>query len=131
MGLCPASTGETPALLALLKQCACADLLVPVQEDLGALLRRPPVWLGEQLCQGARGDRQDLGLLAAALTAALQWAGQLGDGRAISLGELIGTDGKRWELQLKVGVQSSLHRASAAAHWHTARHCSRCLRMCS
>jgi serine/tyrosine/threonine adenylyltransferase len=29
------------------------------------------------------------------------WAGQLGDGRAISLGEAIGTDGRRWELQLK------------------------------
>ena len=30
-----------------------------------------------------------------------QWAGQLGDGRAISLGELIAPDGRRWELQLK------------------------------
>lgn len=29
------------------------------------------------------------------------WAGQLGDGRAISLGECIGTDGARHELQLK------------------------------
>jgi len=29
------------------------------------------------------------------------WAGQLGDGRAISLGEVINTRGKRWELQLK------------------------------
>ncbi len=29
------------------------------------------------------------------------WAGQLGDGRAISLGEAIGADGKRHELQLK------------------------------
>jgi uncharacterized protein YdiU (UPF0061 family) len=29
------------------------------------------------------------------------WADQLGDGRAISLGEAIGADGKRWELQLK------------------------------
>ncbi len=29
------------------------------------------------------------------------WAGQLGDGRAISLGELLGADGARWELQLK------------------------------
>lgn len=29
-----------------------------------------------------------------------QWAGQLGDGRAISLGELL-ADGRRWELQLK------------------------------
>ncbi|MFC5568808.1 YdiU family protein [Lysobacter yangpyeongensis] len=29
------------------------------------------------------------------------WAGQLGDGRAITLGETIGRDGRRWELQLK------------------------------
>jgi uncharacterized protein YdiU (UPF0061 family) len=30
-----------------------------------------------------------------------QWAGQLGDGRAISLGEVINAEGERWELQLK------------------------------
>ena len=29
------------------------------------------------------------------------WAGQLGDGRAISLGELVNKRGQRWELQLK------------------------------
>src|SRR3954451_17125447 len=29
------------------------------------------------------------------------WAGQLGDGRAITLGEIIATDGRRQELQLK------------------------------
>jgi uncharacterized protein YdiU (UPF0061 family) len=29
------------------------------------------------------------------------WAGQLGDGRAISLGETINANGERWELQLK------------------------------
>lgn len=29
------------------------------------------------------------------------WAGQLGDGRAISLGELVTGQGERWELQLK------------------------------
>ena len=29
------------------------------------------------------------------------WAGQLGDGRAISLGELVNERGERWELQLK------------------------------
>jgi uncharacterized protein YdiU (UPF0061 family) len=29
------------------------------------------------------------------------WAGQLGDGRAISLGEVVTTAGERWELQLK------------------------------
>src|SRR5918992_2884243 len=30
-----------------------------------------------------------------------QWAGQLGDGRAITLGEAISPSGARWELQLK------------------------------
>jgi uncharacterized protein YdiU (UPF0061 family) len=29
------------------------------------------------------------------------WAGQLGDGRAISLGEIVNAAGQRWELQLK------------------------------
>ena len=29
------------------------------------------------------------------------WAGQLGDGRAITLGEVINAQGERWELQLK------------------------------
>jgi uncharacterized protein YdiU (UPF0061 family) len=29
------------------------------------------------------------------------WAGQLGDGRAIALGEVVAASGKRWELQLK------------------------------
>lgn len=29
------------------------------------------------------------------------WAGQLGDGRAITLGEVINLKGERWELQLK------------------------------
>ncbi len=30
-----------------------------------------------------------------------QWAGQLGDGRAITLGTVVGSDGQDWELQLK------------------------------
>ncbi len=30
-----------------------------------------------------------------------QWAGQLGDGRAINLGELVNPEGQRWTLQLK------------------------------
>src|SRR5436190_1335192 len=30
-----------------------------------------------------------------------QWAGQLGDGRAITLGEAINATGERWEVQLK------------------------------
>ena len=42
----------------------------------------------------------------------LQWAGQLGDGRAISLGEVVGVN-KRWELQLKVRPLHTL----AQTHW--------------
>ena len=40
------------------------------------------------------------------LSADLQWAGQLGDGRAISLGQAVGPDGTPYELQLKVGEHS-------------------------
>jgi uncharacterized protein YdiU (UPF0061 family) len=29
------------------------------------------------------------------------WAGQLGDGRAINLGEVVNAQGERWMLQLK------------------------------
>ena len=38
---------------------------------------------------------------ATAATSSAHWAGQLGDGRAITLGEIIATDGTRQELQLK------------------------------
>ena len=37
------------------------------------------------------------------------WAGQLGDGRAISMGEVTGPSGKRWELQLKVSQFGWFH----------------------
>lgn len=40
------------------------------------------------------------------------WAGQLGDGRAISLGELVNAKGERWELQLK-GAGSTPYSRSA------------------
>lgn len=30
------------------------------------------------------------------------WAGQLGDGRAINLGEILTDSGEKWEIQLKV-----------------------------
>ncbi len=39
-----------------------------------------------------------------------QWAGQLGDGRAISLGEAINSHGERWELQLKGAGQTAYSR---------------------
>lgn len=40
------------------------------------------------------------------------WAGQLGDGRAISLGELVGEGGRRWELQLKGAGPTPYSRGS-------------------
>ena len=40
------------------------------------------------------------------------WAGQLGDGRAINLGELAGQDGKHWTLQLK-GAEPTPYARSA------------------
>ncbi|ADL56424.1 protein adenylyltransferase SelO [Gallionella capsiferriformans] len=44
------------------------------------------------------------------------WAGQLGDGRAISLGEVINLQGERWELQLKgAGMTPYSRRADGRA----------------
>ena len=40
------------------------------------------------------------------------WAGQLGDGRAISLGEVLAPDGGRWELQLKGAGRTPYSRGS-------------------
>jgi uncharacterized protein YdiU (UPF0061 family) len=41
-----------------------------------------------------------------------QWAGQLGDGRAISLGEAINAAGERWELQLKGAGRTPYSRSA-------------------
>lgn len=40
------------------------------------------------------------------------WAGQLGDGRAISLGELVTSSGAHWELQLKGAGQTPYSRGA-------------------
>lgn len=40
------------------------------------------------------------------------WAGQLGDGRAISLGEVLTPSGARWELQLKGAGRTSYSRSA-------------------
>lgn len=43
-----------------------------------------------------------------ALLRCVSWhTGQLGDGRAISLGEAVNPEGEHWELQLKVGSKES------------------------
>jgi serine/tyrosine/threonine adenylyltransferase len=41
-----------------------------------------------------------------------QWAGQLGDGRAITLGETINASGQRWELQLKGAGRTPYSRSA-------------------
>ena len=44
------------------------------------------------------------------------WAGQLGDGRAIALGEVVNSSGERWELQLKgAGMTPYSRRADGRA----------------
>jgi uncharacterized protein YdiU (UPF0061 family) len=41
-----------------------------------------------------------------------QWAGQLGDGRAITLGELVAPDGQRYEVQLKGAGRTAYSRTA-------------------
>ena len=46
------------------------------------------------------------------------WAGQLGDGRAISLGEVVNAAGQRWELQLKgAGATRQTMAPGSARGW--------------
>ncbi len=58
------------------------------------------------------------------LPCAVQWAGQLGDGRAISLGQAVGPDGTPYELQLKVCYFSpdEAHRCAMLAAVHIVMH---------
>ncbi len=51
-----------------------------------------------------------------------QWAGQLGDGRAINLGEVKTQAGRYWTLQLKGGVQRRI-RVSPMDWLSCARRC--------
>ena len=55
------------------------------------------------------------------------WAGQLGDGRAITLGEVVNAAGERWELQLKgAGPDAVLAHAPTAARCCARRCASSC-----
>jgi uncharacterized protein YdiU (UPF0061 family) len=82
-----------PRLLAWSREVA-ADLgLAPADvasPDFAAAFAGNRLWPGMEPYAAAYGGHQ-FG----------QWAGQLGDGRAIGLGEVIGADGRRHELQLK------------------------------
>lgn len=85
-----------PRLLAWSEEMA-AELGLPLHPDLpeqrdalAQLLAGNRMWPGAQPFASNYGGHQ-FG----------HWAGQLGDGRAISLGEVLTPSGKRWELQLK------------------------------
>jgi uncharacterized protein YdiU (UPF0061 family) len=83
-----------------------APTLLLLAEDLAAELGLPAEWLSDRAALAAvmSGNRQWPGMDPwAACYGGHQfghWAGQLGDGRAISLGEWV-RDGRRHELQLK------------------------------
>ena len=47
-----------------------------------------------------------------AVTSSAHWAGQLGDGRAITLGEIVNAAGERWELQLKGAGKTPYSRSA-------------------
>ncbi len=82
-----------PRLLAYSPELATAIGLTGAQvesEDFAQVFAGNAQWPGMDPWAGNYGGHQ-FG----------HWAGQLGDGRAISLGEVIGADGQRHELQLK------------------------------
>jgi len=84
---------SAPRLLAVSSELAAAIGFTPAD------LRDPQfaqVFSGNQLLPGMRSYASNYGGHQFG-----QWAGQLGDGRAIGLGEVIGRDGARHELQLK------------------------------
>lgn len=77
-----------------------------VAREVAELLELPEDFVaGQAFADVFAGNRQLEGMDAAAACYGGHqfgnWAGQLGDGRAISLGELVTSRGEHWELQLK------------------------------
>ncbi|HEY6077505.1 MAG TPA: protein adenylyltransferase SelO family protein, partial [Polyangiaceae bacterium] len=77
-----------------------------VAREVAELLELPPDFVqGQDFAEVFAGNRLLPGMDAAAACYGGHqfgnWAGQLGDGRAISLGELVNARGEHWELQLK------------------------------
>jgi uncharacterized protein YdiU (UPF0061 family) len=80
--------------------------LIRVNHALAQLLRIDPAWLGsDEAVLAFAGNEIPAGALPIATVYAGHqfggWNPQLGDGRAILLGEVIGTDGQRYDIQLK------------------------------
>ena len=86
------------------------DLVVcALQTRVCALLRGTSVWDGEHQpgwdsCKTRQlpNINQVEDVRSDHVSCGLQWAGQLGDGRVINLGEVVTDKGQRWEMQLKV-----------------------------
>jgi uncharacterized protein YdiU (UPF0061 family) len=82
-----------PRLLAWSAECAA---LLGLTEDDVCSPRFTAIMAGNALIEGMQPIAANYGGHQFG-----QWAGQLGDGRAITLGEAINARGERWELQLK------------------------------
>jgi uncharacterized protein YdiU (UPF0061 family) len=97
LGACHSAVMPTPV--------AAPRLVAVAREVAEALGLDEADWQSEEFAQIFAGNRLASGMTAyAACYGGHQfgsWAGQLGDGRAISLGEVIGPGGQRLELQLK------------------------------
>ena len=83
-----------------------APRLIAHSSEVAAMLGFEPAWVATpEFAEVFSGNRLMPGMEPyAACYGGHQfghWAGQLGDGRAITLGELINAEGQRWELQLK------------------------------
>ncbi len=94
-----------------------APTLVAASAEVGALLDLGAEDLaGERFLQVFAGNEQLAGMAPyAACYGGHQfgnWAGQLGDGRAISLGEVVNRSDERWELQLKGAGPTPYSRGS-------------------
>jgi serine/tyrosine/threonine adenylyltransferase len=97
LGACYSEVAPTPVE---------APRLLAYSPEVAALLELPPsVCESPEFAQVFAGNRSVEGMRPyAACYGGHQfgsWAGQLGDGRAITLGEVIDARGGRWELQLK------------------------------
>lgn len=75
---------------------------VPMVDELGI---PPEQWASSAFLGLMAGNTTPDGVITAATNYGGHqfghWAGQLGDGRALLLGESLGRDGRRWEIQLK------------------------------
>lgn len=92
-----------------------APTFIRVNAELARRLRIDPAWLdSEEALQVFSGNKIPAGAEPIATAYAGHqfggWNPQLGDGRAVLLGEVIGSDGHRYDIQLKGGGQTPYSR---------------------